>query len=49
MVRPSVAPEDRVVVKIGTVSLIDSNGAIEERRMASLCDQIADLRASASK
>lgn len=46
MARPSVEPSDRVVVKIGTVSLIDSTGAIEEQRIASLCDQIADLRSS---
>ncbi|MEA2446854.1 MAG: glutamate 5-kinase, partial [Actinomycetota bacterium] len=46
MARPTVTPPERVVVKIGTVSLIDSTGAIEEERIASLCEQIAALRSS---
>lgn len=44
MPRASVAPRERLVVKIGTASLIGPNGEPEESRLASLCDQIANAR-----
>lgn len=44
MARPKIDSGDRVVVKIGTVSLVDSNGTIEELRMAALCEEISRLR-----
>ncbi|HWL65871.1 MAG TPA: glutamate 5-kinase, partial [Actinomycetota bacterium] len=44
MVRPRLDPADRVVVKVGTTSLVDSSGVIDEARVTDICDQIAELR-----
>jgi glutamate 5-kinase len=44
MSRAAVAPHERLVVKIGTASLIGASGEPEESRLDSLCDQIARVR-----
>lgn len=46
MSRLSLEPGDRIVVKIGTASLVGAGGKPDEQRLARLCDQIADLRRS---
>lgn len=43
MTRPSLGPADRVVVKIGTASLVGADGKPDETRLAQLCEQISDL------
>jgi glutamate 5-kinase len=45
MVRTSAGPGDRVVVKIGTASLVAADGEPDEERIAALCDGVAELRA----
>ncbi len=46
MARHPVAPGERLVVKVGTASLVDSDGAIDDGRVAVLCDEIAAARTS---
>lgn len=36
----------RLVVKIGTSSVTDDRGAIRQDAIATLCDQVAELRAA---
>jgi glutamate 5-kinase len=42
--RPELAAGDRVVVKIGTASLVGGAGELDEERMRALCAQIARVR-----
>jgi len=44
--RPQLASGDRLVVKVGTASLVDASGTIDEHRLESLCDGIAGVRAA---
>ena len=44
MARPEVAAGSRVVVKVGTSSLVGKTGEPEEARLEILCDQLAELR-----
>lgn len=44
MSRPRLSVGDRVVVKIGTSSLVGSAGTPEEKRLADLCDGVVALR-----
>ena len=43
--RPTLVPGDRLVVKVGTSSIVDRDGHPDEARLAALCDGIADARA----
>ncbi|MDQ3953005.1 MAG: glutamate 5-kinase [Actinomycetota bacterium] len=43
MSRPKVGAGDRLVVKIGTASLVDSTGEPDERRLKALCGGLARL------
>lgn len=45
MPRPEIAPGDRVVIKVGTTSLVGPSGEPDEERLAGLCDGIAAVRA----
>jgi glutamate 5-kinase len=42
--RPEIVSGDRVVVKVGTASLVGSTGEPEHGRLESLCDGVARLR-----
>jgi glutamate 5-kinase len=42
--RPTVGPGDRVVVKIGTVSLVEPGGDLGLHRLDALCEEVAALR-----
>jgi glutamate 5-kinase len=44
MARPQLASGDRLVVKVGTASLVDSSGTIDDQRLEHLCDEIASAR-----
>lgn len=44
MTRPSLGPGERVVVKIGTSSLVGEQGIIQEQRLGRFCDGIVTLR-----
>jgi glutamate 5-kinase len=44
--RPVVSTHDRVVVKVGTASLVGSDGAPDETRVEALCDGIARGRSA---
>ena len=44
--RIRVSRGERLIVKIGTTSLVDLHGEPDEVRLASLCDQIAGLKAA---
>ena len=46
MSRVQAVAGDRVVVKVGTASLVGGGGEPEEERLSALCDGIQDLRAS---
>ena len=46
MARRALAPRDRLVVKVGTTSLLGSTGEPDEARMRTLCAGIAEVRAS---
>ncbi|MDQ4094596.1 MAG: glutamate 5-kinase, partial [Actinomycetota bacterium] len=45
MSRPDLQRGDRIVVKIGTTSLVGGGGEPEEARVASFCDGVAELAA----
>jgi glutamate 5-kinase len=45
MARPELLPGDRLVVKVGTTSLIGANGEPDDERLTSICAQIARVRA----
>ncbi|MFN2526932.1 MAG: glutamate 5-kinase [Actinomycetota bacterium] len=45
MTRPNLEAPDRVVVKIGTASLVGADGKPDEARLAQLCEQISELNA----
>ena len=45
MARPSLS-SGRVVVKVGSTSLVDETGHADETRMQTLCDQIVDIKAA---
>ncbi len=49
MTRPLIESGDRLVVKIGTTSLVGATGEPDEERLKSLCGQIADLTESGIK
>ncbi len=42
--RPALSAGDRVVVKVGTTSLVDSGGRVDEDRIAALCDEMVAVR-----
>lgn len=42
--RPVLAPGDRLVVKIGTTSLVGPAGEVDEERLGDLCDEVAAAR-----
>ncbi len=44
MSRPSVAVGERVVVKVGTASLVDRDAKIDDDRLRELCEEIGKLR-----
>lgn len=44
MARPRLQPRDRVIVKIGTASLVGPDGEPDDDRMAALCDGVSALR-----
>lgn len=44
MSRPELGPGDRLVVKVGTVSLVDVAGRPDEERLERLCEDIARAR-----
>lgn len=46
MARAELAPGDRIVVKVGTTSLIGPKGELSSERFEALCDGIAALRAA---
>jgi glutamate 5-kinase len=46
MARPTLERGDRVVVKVGTTSLVGSDARPDDLRMSSLCNELAELRAS---
>ncbi|MPZ90968.1 MAG: glutamate 5-kinase [Actinobacteria bacterium] len=46
MARASLSSGDRMIVKIGTSSLVGSGGEPDEKRLALLCDEVAHLRAA---
>lgn len=46
MTRPVLSPGDRVVVKVGTTSLVGASGTPVEERLERLCDSVAALRGS---
>ncbi|MDQ4025617.1 MAG: glutamate 5-kinase [Actinomycetota bacterium] len=48
MSRPRVGPGDRLVVKVGSASLVDSTGEPDERRLKALCGGLARLHRAAS-
>lgn len=41
MTRPELGRHDRLVVKVGTASLVGPDGELEESRVRSLCDDVA--------
>jgi glutamate 5-kinase len=44
MPRPTIGVDQRVVVKIGTVSLVEPSGDIGFQRLEALCEEVAALR-----
>lgn len=48
MSRPRVGPGDRLVVKVGTASLVDSTGEPDERRLKALCGGLSRLHRAGS-
>src|SRR5688500_5650505 len=46
MTRLTVEPGDRLVVKIGTTSLVSGDRAIADASLAGLCDQVARARSA---
>ena len=44
--RPVLAPGDRLVVKIGTTSLVGPTGQVDEARFDDICDEVAAARAA---
>jgi glutamate 5-kinase len=46
MTRVALSSGDRMIVKIGTSSLVGPSGDPDERRLALLCDEVAHLRRS---
>jgi glutamate 5-kinase len=44
MPRPTIGVGQRVVVKIGTVSLVEPSGDIGFQRLEALCEEVAALR-----
>ncbi|MFN2595188.1 MAG: glutamate 5-kinase [Actinomycetota bacterium] len=46
MTRPRLEPSDRVIVKIGTASLVGPDGEPDDLRMSALCAGIGALRSS---
>jgi glutamate 5-kinase len=44
--RNGISPGDRLVVKLGTSSLVGSDGEPDELRLAALCDEVAILRST---
>jgi len=44
MARASLSPGDRMIVKIGTSSLVGPGGEPDEERLALLCDEVVHLR-----
>lgn len=46
MGRPELASGDRLVLKVGTASLVDVTGRPDDDRLATLCSGIAELKAS---
>ena len=46
MGRPELASGDRLVLKVGTASLVDATGRPDDDRLATLCSGIAELKAS---
>jgi glutamate 5-kinase len=41
-----LAPADRLVVKVGTASLVDPSGAPNDKRLGKLCNEIAKIKAT---
>ncbi|MDQ3916771.1 MAG: glutamate 5-kinase [Actinomycetota bacterium] len=48
MSRPRIAAGDRLVVKVGSASLVDSTGEPDERRLKALCGGLTRLHRSAA-
>ncbi|HEX2050344.1 MAG TPA: glutamate 5-kinase [Actinomycetota bacterium] len=46
MARPELGAGDRLVVKVGTASLVDARGAPDDARFEALCDGVAAVRAA---
>jgi glutamate 5-kinase len=46
MARPELTAGDRLVVKLGTASLVDERGRPDEVRIRNLCEQVAAVRAT---
>ncbi|MFN2526733.1 MAG: glutamate 5-kinase [Actinomycetota bacterium] len=46
MARLNLEPTDRVIVKIGTASLVGADGKPDESRLSQICSQIADLHST---
>lgn len=46
MTRPRVGSGERLVIKVGTTSLLDADGELDEDALATLCVQIARLRSA---
>ncbi|MGH8574251.1 MAG: glutamate 5-kinase, partial [Gammaproteobacteria bacterium] len=44
--RAAVSLGDRLVVKLGTSSLVGADGEPDEQRLARLCDEVATLKAT---
>ena len=44
MSRPVLASGDRLIVKVGTSSLVGASGSLDDERLSALCDGIAGVR-----
>ncbi|HEX2241400.1 MAG TPA: glutamate 5-kinase [Actinomycetota bacterium] len=49
MARPSLEPTDRLVVKVGTASLVGSDGRVDQSRLTQLCSQLSELKMRGSR